>query len=220
MKRLGTRTASVRTVSSLYRLVAGRASDRFRRLGLGLPTRAVEYSFGTKQRKNGYMNTEFQKAILPKEVRGLMAFDHKVFKRADWFSAADWKSYESWWMIVNNTRVGCCAFEHNVDFHDDLREDETNPPLRGSLYISTTGILPHFRRMGFGTMLKAWQISYARYHGFTRIVTNTRKSNKSMIRINKQFGFKRLRTTPDYYDDPVEPTVVMELRFPNGQRAR
>src|SRR6267142_849793 len=106
------------------------------------------------------MNTKFRRAILPKEIRSLIAFDHKVFKKADWFSPTDWKCYESWWMIVNGTRVGCCAFEHGVDFQDDLREDEINPPLQGSLYISTTGILPSIQGMGFGRMLKSWQISY------------------------------------------------------------
>jgi ribosomal protein S18 acetylase RimI-like enzyme len=142
-----------------------------------------------------------------------MIFDRKVFHPypADWFDQEAWQVYESWWMIIDRQKIGCCAFERHVDFQDDIREDAANPPLLGSLYIVTTGILPRFRGLGFGNLLKSWQVSYARRHGFTRIVTNTRKSNKSMIGLNKKFGFKVLRTTWDYYEDPSEPTVVMEL---------
>jgi ribosomal protein S18 acetylase RimI-like enzyme len=107
--------------------------------------------------------------------------------------------------------VGCCAFEHHVDFRDD--PDKQNP-RRGSLYIPTTGILPRFRGNGFGDLLKCWQIAYARRHGFTRIVTNCRKCNRPMIELNKKFGFKIIRRPKAmYYEDPPEPTIVMELRL-------
>ena len=97
----------------------------------------------------------------------------------------------------------------NIDFQEDVR----NPPRRASLYVASTGILPRYRSLGFGKVLKSWQISYARYHRFTRIVTNTRKSNKIIIGLNRKFGFKVLRTTSGYYEDPCEPTVVMELNL-------
>jgi ribosomal protein S18 acetylase RimI-like enzyme len=144
-----------------------------------------------------------------------MIFDHKAFHHypADWFDRDDWAEFESWWMIVNKRKVGCCAFTSHVDFQEDIRKDGKNPFRRASLYIVTTGILPRFRGQGFGRMLKCWQISYARYNGFTRIVTNSRKSNKPMIKLNERFDFKVLRTTPNYYDSPRESTVVMELQL-------
>ncbi len=161
------------------------------------------------------MNTEFRKAIVPEEIQSLVIFDHKAFHKypADWFGADDWKACDAWWMIVDNRKVGCCAFEPDVDFQQDIREDGTNRRLRGSLYIVTTGISPPFRGLGFGRLMKCWQVLYARRHGFTRIITNSRKSNRPMIGLNKKFGFKVLRTTPDYYENPREPTVVMELRL-------
>ena len=61
--------------------------------------------------------------------------------------------------------------------------------------------------------MKSWQIAYARAHGFNRIITNTRKSNRAMVRLNKKFTFVVVRTSPNYYSGPSEPTVVMELRF-------
>jgi ribosomal protein S18 acetylase RimI-like enzyme len=157
------------------------------------------------------MKTEFRKAITPKEIRSLVLFDHKAFHRADWFPRDDWSAYESWWMIVDGQKVGCCAFELHKDFQDDVREDGENLDLRRSLYIATTGILRQLRRRGFGALLKCWQISYARHHGFSRIVTNTRQSNKAIIELNKKFGFQVIRTTPNYYEEPCESTVVMEV---------
>jgi ribosomal protein S18 acetylase RimI-like enzyme len=161
------------------------------------------------------MHTEFRRALLPQELRSLVLFDHKAFSQypADWFARDDWNAYETWWMIIDKRKVGCCAFAPHGDFQEDLGRGGWHSPLQDSLYIATTGILPAWRRLGFGTLLKCWQISYARHHGFTRLVTNTRKSNQAMIGLNKKFGFKVIRSLPNYYADPGEPALVMELRL-------
>ena len=116
-------------------------------------------------------------------------------------------------MVVDGIRVGCCAFERHVDFQGDIREDEVNPAMAGSLYISTTDILPKYQGSGFGRLMKCWEIAFARHNGFRRIVTNTRKANIAMIELNKKFGFRTIRTTPGYYPHPTDATVVMELRL-------
>ncbi len=159
------------------------------------------------------MHIEFRPAVLPQEIRKLRAFDRDVFRKADLFSTEEWKEYESHWMIVDGILAGCCAFQADVDFKDDLRGYDVNPPLEGSLYITTTGILPTFQRRGLGQLLKCWEITYAKFHGFNRIVTNTRKRNKPMISLNQKFGFKIVRTTSDYYSGPSDATVVMELKL-------
>jgi ribosomal protein S18 acetylase RimI-like enzyme len=162
--------------------------------------------------KTFLMKTEFTRAIVPHEVRRLMAFDRKVFPAADVFPAAYWKVCESWWLLVDGRRAGCCAFERHVDFLEDA-EEEGYPRRKGSLYIATTGILPKYQGMGFGRILKAWQVSYARYHGFSRIVTNSRRRNAAMIALNRKFGFRVVRTIAGYYGDPTDAAVVMELRL-------
>jgi ribosomal protein S18 acetylase RimI-like enzyme len=161
------------------------------------------------------MKTEFRRAKRPQEIRSLLIFDRKAFLEypADWFDSDDWEAVDSWWMIVDGRKVGCCAFDPNVDFQQDIRADEKNPYRRGSLYVASTGIIPLFRGLGFGNLFKCWQITYARHHGFSRMVTNTRKSNKPMIKLNEKFGFEVLRTTPNYYESPRETTVVLELHL-------
>lgn len=160
------------------------------------------------------MKTEFRPAVLPKELRSLMAFDRKVFTASDLFPAAYWKACESWWMLIDGAKAGCCAFQRDLDFQEDLHEDGWNPHAPGSLYIATTGLLPEYQGKGFGPLMKAWQIAFARRNGFRRIVTNTRRRNKRMIELNTRFGFKILRTTPRYYAEPTDATVVMELKLP------
>jgi len=156
------------------------------------------------------VKTEFRRVILPRELRALMAFDRKVFRRSDLFDSAYWRMCVSYWMVIDGVRVGCCAFEEHVDFRDDLDPDGRNPPRPGSLYIASTGILPKFQGQGFGTLLKSWELAYARRHAFNRVVTNVRSRNAAMIRLNQQFGFQTLRSTPRYYAGPPDATVVME----------
>ena len=159
------------------------------------------------------MHVEFRKCDPAREISALRAFDRKVFPKGDLFSANEWRSYTSYWMIVDGTIVGCCAFEHDLDFQEDLRRDECNARLKGSLYTASTGILPEFQGKGLGNLLKCWEIAYAKYHGFTRVVTNTRKKNSRMISLNQRFGFQVIRETRGYYSDPTDSTVVMELRL-------
>ena len=160
------------------------------------------------------MRTEFRKVRTADEIGSLMAFDRKVFSSVDCFPRDHWLNVLSYWMLIDGIKVGCCAFENNVDFQQDQRRDGVNPPLTGSLYIASTAILPRFQGHGFGRMLKAWQVAYAWRHKFNRIVTNTRKRNKPMIHLNRKFSFEVIRITPGYYSGPSDSTVVMELRIP------
>jgi ribosomal protein S18 acetylase RimI-like enzyme len=159
------------------------------------------------------MNVEFRRARKPGEIRSLVLFDHRTFREhpADWFDRGYWEKLDSWWMLVDGRKAGCCAFEAHVDFREDSIGE--NAVRRGSLYIATTGVLPRFRGFGLGNLLKCWQVSFARNHGFDRIVTNTRQSNRPMIMLNKKFGFQVIRTTPNYYESPREAAIVMELRL-------
>ncbi len=162
------------------------------------------------------MKTEFRPAILPKELRSLTTFDRKVFSASDAFPPSYWKECEAWWMLIDGHKAGCCAFLPHLDFLEDVSPEGENPAMQGSLYIATTGLLPKYQGQGLGALFKAWEIAYARRHGFTRIITNTRKRNKRMIELNQSFGFTTLRTTPRYYAEPRDATVVMELRLTAG----
>ena len=140
------------------------------------------------------MNTEFRKAVIPDEIRSLCAFDRKVFP-TDYFSPSDWKDFEAYWLLIDGKKIGCCAFERQGD----------------TLHIGTTGILPAFQRMGFGQVMKAWEIAWARKNKFARIMACSRKSNTAMIALNKRFGFRVTGRVSRYYENPDESAVVMRL---------
>lgn len=140
------------------------------------------------------MRVQFRKAVQPRELRSLMAFDCRVFPPSDRFDAQYWAICDAWWMLVDGVKAGCCAFEKG-----------------SNLYIATTGILPKYQRTGLGVLMKAWQIAYAKTHGHHRLITHMRKSNEAIIALNKRFGFKVVRTVDGYYEDPPEPGIVMRL---------
>ncbi len=157
--------------------------------------------------ESGPTKIEFRKANVPDELDALCEFDRKVFHAypADWFPREEWADFESFWMIADGITVGCSSFLHGTDYNDQPRPD--------CLFIVSTGVLPEFRRLGFGKQQKKWQIDYAKQHGFQAIVTNARQSNESIIRLNLKLGFKIRDIDRDYYDDPDEPAIVMELQL-------
>lgn len=152
---------------------------------------------------------QFVRAHIPTESKQLVRFDRKVFQ-GDAFPEEMWRGMEAWWMLLGRRKIGCCAFQLHSDFKRDLNSAD-NPVRRGSLLIQSTGILPAARGCGFGTLLKVWQLSYARSGKYKRVVTNCRKSNQAIIHLNRKFGFRKIMTVPDYYADPPEPAIVFEL---------
>ena len=152
------------------------------------------------------MQVEFRAAVLPDEIPALVRLDHRIFPKADWFPPSFWKEYESYWLLVDGKRIGCSAF--GLRFDDD---EELLP--KGSLYIASTGILPSYQGRGFGRLMKAWQLAYARDHGFDRMITLTRGKNRRMLQLNRDFGFEVVRKIARYYQGPSDTAVVMELRF-------
>lgn len=155
------------------------------------------------------MVLEFRRAVLPEEALNLWKLDVEIFGK-DAFQQEDWLTLESYWVVVDGRVAGCAAFVHDADFQEDLREDGRSTAQSGTVYIQSTGLLRAYRGQGLGKRIKAWQIEYAKRNGFRRMVTNCRESNVPMISINEKFGFRAIRSTPEYYEDG-EATVVMEL---------
>jgi GNAT superfamily N-acetyltransferase len=151
------------------------------------------------------LKIEFRNAVLPDELDDLTKIDRKIFASFpdDLFDAEEWNTFESYWMLVNGTKVGCSVFKSNVDYDDQ--------PRLGCLYLVSTGILPEFQSKGFGKKLKAWQIKYARENGFSLITTNMRHSNARMICLNLGIGFKIRGVDAGYYHAPDESAVIMDL---------
>jgi ribosomal-protein-alanine N-acetyltransferase len=143
------------------------------------------------------MRVQFRKANAITDMPALVRFDRRTFRQSDVFPPAYWRSVESYWMIVDGAKVGCCAFQ----------------PSGLTLYIASTGILPECQGRGLGKRFKRWQIAYARRHGYTRLLAHCRQKNLPMISLNRKVGFRTVAVRPGYYARPTEAAVVMELRI-------
>jgi ribosomal protein S18 acetylase RimI-like enzyme len=144
------------------------------------------------------MEVAFQRADVEAELRRLRDFDRKVFPAADVFPSSFWRECEVYWLLADGRRVGCCAFQEEGD---------------RLLAITTSGILPAWQGLGLGRLMKAWQVAFARRHGYRQIATECRAGNARMIRLNQSFGFQVTETMPAHYLDPEEDGVRMELRL-------
>lgn len=141
-------------------------------------------------------------------LKMLNRVERQAFIESDRFSKKDWLYYQCYVLFCDEKPVGCIAMRN----HNDVSTQEGGFVWRrNSLYIVNTSILPSFQGLGFGRFLKSWEVAYAHYHHFRRIVTNCRMSNRAIIEINLDFGFRPIGAIDDYYHDPEEDSLVLEL---------
>ena len=151
------------------------------------------------------------RACIPTDSKALAAFDRRTYPNKNEHAPPSYFSHRgmrTYWMLRNGRRVGACCVLHNSTFTPD--PEALSAHAKGVLYITSTAILPKEQGRGLGNIFKAWQIAYARTHGFKKIVTNARKSNNASIRMNLKFGFTIVGESARCYPDG-EDTVIMEL---------
>src|SRR3990167_6244479 len=142
--------------------------------------------------------------VRPDEVDLLCELDVKIFGGDGFESPEDWEGLEIYFIvtdqevvkIIDQQIVGSIAFRHHSDISEN--HEAEYPHLHNSLYLVSVGILPEKQARGIGSMAMAWIVDYARRYGFSRIVSNARKSNLPSLRLHKKFKFKIIRTIPRY----------------------
>ena len=141
----------------------------------------------------------------------LAELDKAIYLPADAFSEKDFMDpdYKNFLLFLDEDPIGSTVLAP----HKTIAESYSAPlpSAEGTLYIISTAILPQFQRSGFGSIVKAWQIAYARRNNFQRIVTNTRVSNRGSIALNQKFKFRITRVITNYYSDPSEDAFALEL---------
>jgi len=156
------------------------------------------------------MKIEIRPANTSTELEALVALDVRIFS-SDSFDDPDmWKDFEVFWIVLDGEIIGSTAFGLNLEFSISEEEEIPSP---GCVYLATTGILPGNQKRGIGGRVKEWQINWARSHGFTRISTHCRESNIGSLHLNRRFGFEVIGRLANYYEDPDEATIVMELKL-------
>ena len=70
---------------------------------------------------------------------------------------------------------------------------------------------PDRRRQHIGSELLEDMLDYADYEGYTAIFLEVRDSNSAAIALYHKNGFELIGKRADYYKDPVEDALIMEL---------
>ena len=137
----------------------------------------------------------------------LVDMDRRMFRPSDMFGIKDFQQGLCWLIVCNGEPAGSIVMLPDIDLDSEAHEIV----MPKSLYIASTGILPAWQRHRLGSIAKAFELSYAKTHGFTTMVTMCRSRNAAMLRINERFGFVPRHCVPDVYDQPRDDAVVLEL---------
>jgi len=104
-----------------------------------------------------------------------------------------------------------------------MREQATAPPCRNivgyhcfwivfeELRLMNLAVVESMRRQGVGWSLAREAISIGMRHGATRAVLEVRASNEAAQRLYRLMGFAPIGIRRQYYSNPVEDAVLMEM---------
>lgn len=79
------------------------------------------------------------------------------------------------------------------------------------LRVMTLAVAPTARRQGVATALVRYALQDGQEHGVTRALLEVRISNEEAMRLYAKFGFHHVAVRAQYYHNPTEDAVIMEL---------
>jgi ribosomal protein S18 acetylase RimI-like enzyme len=160
------------------------------------------------------MEIAIVRAHIPKDARALANLERKAFLNGDDWAPPSFyyghRRLRSFWLLQNGRRIGVTCLVHHATISS--KDGVLYAPMRDALYIVSTSVLPRFQGYGFGGVLKAWHIAYARKKGFKKIVTNARAGNIASIHLNLKFGFAIVGEIANCYPDG-ETGIVLEMNL-------
>jgi ribosomal-protein-alanine N-acetyltransferase len=77
--------------------------------------------------------------------------------------------------------------------------------------ILKLSVAPEARRKGLGYKLLDFVLDYCRAKGVKNCFLELRTSNTAAAKLYEKRGFMRVGSRRDYYDEPVEDAVLMQL---------
>ena len=81
----------------------------------------------------------------------------------------------------------------------------------GELHINNVAIRDAYRRRGIGYMLLRRAIEQGKKMGVNCAFLEVRSGNSAAQALYKKCGFKAITRRPNYYSDPLEDAIVMNL---------
>lgn len=160
------------------------------------------------------MNLEIRKANPETESEQLSAMqvavlpDEKPFPKDIWME----EKIETWWVMMDGEKVGIVSIE--MDSAPGSTYESDSEPSPGSIYLILIGLIPKWQGIGLGKVAMNWLKTKARTtYGCSRIVSNLRPSNTCSVDLHAGEGFRVIGYKPDYYPNPIEGSLVLELKL-------
>ena len=76
-------------------------------------------------------------------------------------------------------------------------------------------IIPEKRGYGFSKLIMERAIIAAKVKKAEKVFLEVRESNEAAISLYSRYNFKEISKRPDYYSNPTEAAVVMQLTLPS-----
>ncbi|MBC9824315.1 MAG: ribosomal protein S18-alanine N-acetyltransferase [Carnobacterium inhibens] len=77
--------------------------------------------------------------------------------------------------------------------------------------ITTFGIVSAYKNQGIGQLFLRSFIDYLKENEIKTVFLEVREQNKSAIVVYKKIGFETIATRKNYYHDPIENALIMQL---------
>lgn len=153
------------------------------------------------------MHFEIREVNPRRAWRLLVSLDKRIFHAADRFDRNDWRDYECYIVFRDRKPIGSIAVCPGSTIAWN-RDAFTRAPH--TMFVGSIGIIPSLQRRGIGALLMQWLLGEAKARGFRRVTSNIRPSNVASRRLHRRFGFKKIYRISSFYEDPEEPTDVLE----------
>ena len=79
--------------------------------------------------------------------------------------------------------------------------------------ITNVAVKKDFRKMGVGSKVLNELILWAKSHDIAVIGLEVRAGNENALLLYKKFGFEAVGKRKDYYKNPTEDAILMDLRL-------
>ncbi len=138
--------------------------------------------------------------MTPEDIDDICRIERETFLDDAWPRSMfedDIGDNSSYWPVVRNSSGRVLAYANMRIFFSDRA------------YMTNLAVEKNMRRMGIGSLLMQHMIERAENENCVAIALDVRVSNDVAQNLYKKFGFREFQRTKNYYQNPLEDSVVM-----------
>jgi len=82
------------------------------------------------------------------------------------------------------------------------------------VHITNVAVAPEYRRQGIGKALVSAMLEWAAHKGAVHMELEVRAGNQGAIALYSALGFHKVGRRPNYYSQPQEDAILMNVELP------